>query len=76
MGDEMTDIVERLRARPRLNAPTWAELMFEAADEIETLRQQRDELVQHLENLIDCTGAYGGRYAGARAALAKVKGGA
>lgn len=42
------DIVTRLRARPKANAPKYAQQMFEAADEIERLRAERDCLQYEL----------------------------
>ena len=54
----MTDIVTRLRARPKANAPKYAQQMFEAADEIESLRNKLKAANNGIAN--DCYKAVAG----------------
>jgi len=69
----MTDIVERLKAKPPKGFVT-SPLMIEAADEIERLRQQNAELVEELWGIALHSGSTEASEM-ARAAIAKATGG-
>jgi len=69
----MTDIVERLKAKPPKGIVT-SPLMIEAADEIERLRQQNADLVEELWGIALHSGSREARFQ-LITAIAKATGG-